>query len=190
MQPEIYSQASRIAKGDPDLEQNILAMTYQNNQNAKSRCKDLSIGEQVNFMKFRAGNLRSGTRYDFGHAQYKGSQDVYNKHLFYQGELELHRIHYEDEAEHDEQPENGKGAITGILAKDNLEDECLLAIDLENFIADLPHRDRDILVKRLAGFSFKEIGDVLSCSNYRVRERFWDICIHLLNYMDIKEELN
>ena len=184
MQPEIYSQASRIAKGDPDLEQNILAMTYQNNQNAKSRCKDLSIGEQVNFMKFRAGNLKSGTRYDFGHAQYKGSQDVYNKNLYYQGELELHRIHYEDDVEHDELP------VPGVLKKVNLEDECLLAIDLENFIADLPHMDRDILVKRLAGFSFKEIGDVLSCSNFRVRERFWEICIHLLNYMDIKEELN
>ncbi len=79
MQPEIYSQAERIARGDLDLQQNILAMTYQNTQNALSRGKDLSVGEQVNFMKFRVGNLKSGSRYDFGHANYKGSQDVYNK---------------------------------------------------------------------------------------------------------------
>ena len=78
MQPEIYSQAERIAGGDPDLKQNILAMAFQNTQNAIARGKELCIGEQVNFMKFRAGNLKSGSRYDFGHANYKSSEDVYS----------------------------------------------------------------------------------------------------------------
>jgi hypothetical protein len=185
MQPEIYSQANRIANGDPDLQQNILAMTFQNTQNAISRGKDLSVGEQVNFMKYRVGNLKSGSRHDFGHGQYKGSQDVYAKHLYFKGELEIHRIHYEDE-EWDDQPQTDKGFTTGVLAKVNLEDECLLAIDLENFIAVLPVEDREILVRRMAGFSYNEIADALKCSSYRVQDRFREICFHMLKHLEIR----
>jgi hypothetical protein len=186
MQPEIYSQAERIARGDSDLQQNILAMTFQNTQNAISRGKDLSVGEQVNFMKYRAGNLKSGSRHDFGHGQYKGSQDVYARHLYFKDELEIYHIHYEDESEQNEQPQNGKGFITGVLAKVNLEDECLLAIDLENFIADLPVDDREILVRRMAGFSFKEIAEALKFSSFRVKDRFREICFHMLKHLGIR----
>ncbi len=189
MQPEIYSQAARIANGDPDLKQNILAMAFQNDQNAKSRGKELSIGEQVNFMKYRAGNLKSGTRYDFGHAHYKASKDVFAKRLYFQGDVEIHHIHYEDDAEHEESPENGKGHINGALSKVNLEDECLLAIDLENFTNLLPVLDREILVRRMAGFNYTEIAEVLKCSTFRVKSRYREICFHMLMHMDIRRAI-
>ena len=75
--------------------------------------------------------MKSFLRYDFCHVNYKASEDVYNKQLYFNGELEIHHIQYEEDSEQNEQPENGKGFFTGILAKVNLEDECLLAIDLD-----------------------------------------------------------
>ena len=186
----IYSQANRIARGDQDIEQNILGMLFQNNQNATAKGKVLSIGEQVNFMKYRAGNLRSGSRNDFGHGKYKAWQDVYNKLLYYQGELEIHRIHYEDESGNEEQPESGRGNLNTILAEYHLEDECLSAVDMESFVSGLSEMDRDILVNRLAGFSFKEISRFLNCSVVYVRQRFYDVSGRLLSFMSVEREQN
>ena len=94
MRQEVLSQADRISRGDDDLRQNMLSFNYQNNYNALSRGKKLSIGEQVNFMKMRASELKSGKRYDFGHNRYKGSDDVYNLQRFYNGDVRVLRIHY------------------------------------------------------------------------------------------------
>ncbi len=44
----ILSQANRIANGNPDVTQNILALNFQNYDAANARGKKLSIG-QVNY---------------------------------------------------------------------------------------------------------------------------------------------
>jgi len=85
----ILSQANKIANGDPDVVQNILAWNYQNFSNAFEKGRVLSIGEQVNFMKHRAGELRSGIRRDFGHGGYHANEDVHCKNLYYNGEVEI-----------------------------------------------------------------------------------------------------
>ena len=92
MDNAILSQANRIANGNPDIMQNILAWNFQNYNNAFVKGKQLSIGEQVNFMKHRAGEFRFGIRRDFGYGRYHANEDVFNKKLYYSGEVEIHHV--------------------------------------------------------------------------------------------------
>ena len=62
----LQKQADIIARGNPDLKQDILAMSFDSYQRALKRGKTLSPGELVNLMKYRAGGLRSGARLPFG----------------------------------------------------------------------------------------------------------------------------
>ena len=111
MDTSILSQANCIANGDPDIVQNILACNFQNYIGALAKGKKLSIGEQVNFMKHRAGEFRSRYRRDFGHGGYHANEDVHCKKLYYSGEVEIFHIQYADESEHIEDINNGKGEI-------------------------------------------------------------------------------
>ena len=112
MDTSILSQANRIAKADSDVMQNILACNFQNYIGALAKGKKLSIGEQVNFMKYRAREFRSRYRRDFGHGRYHAHQDVLNKKLYYAGKVEIHHFQYYDESENEEDVNNGKGEIT------------------------------------------------------------------------------
>jgi hypothetical protein len=157
MSPAVLSHARRIANGDSDVEQNILACNVQNYRSAQTKGKELSIGEQVVFMQHRAGEFRSAMRNDFGS---KGctSRDVLNKRLYYQGKVEVHHIDHEVE-----NPENGKGAITAMTSVKNHEANYIFQIDMESFLASLPDQERLIFIMRIEGFNKTEIAKAL-CS--------------------------
>jgi len=65
MLPAIEKQAMRIAKGDKDIAQSVQAMVFCTYQRALERGKNLSIGEIVNLLKWRASEIKSGVRLHF-----------------------------------------------------------------------------------------------------------------------------
>jgi hypothetical protein len=169
MSPAVLSHARRISKGDPDIEQNILACNVQNYRSAQTRGKELSIGEQVVFMQHRAGEFRSGIRNEFGSKGCK-SKDVMNKKLYYQGKVEVHHIDHEVE-----NPEGGKGAITAMTSVKNHEANYIFQIDMEIFLGALPDEERMIFVMRIEGFKQREIAEKLRWKVNAVRKTLFDI---------------
>ena len=170
----IYSQAKRISKGDPDLLQNILAFNHQNLQNAQSRGKALSIGEQVNFMKHRASELRSGARHFVGHGQYKGNDDVYSPVPYFRGDIHLHHFDYTD-GDNDEQTGDGKGELVYTSSIKHLEDDVIFEMDLNAFMSMLIPIEKQIFVSRLAGYSIGEIAEEIDLTTSSVRSYLSDI---------------
>ena len=170
MDNAILSQANRIANADPDITQNILAWNFQNYSNASAKGKALSIGEQVNFMKYRAGELRSGIRRDLGHGWYHANEDVHGKNLYYNGEVEIHRFDYYDDADHAECPNDGKGDITAFTSIKDVEAACIFQVDFEEFLTGLSVKERIILLKRLEGFTLKEIASDVNFNIITVRK--------------------
>ena len=169
MSPAVLSHARRIANGDADIEQNILACNVQNYRSAQTKGKDLSIGEQVVFMQHRAGEFRSAMRNDFGS---KGctSRDVLNKRLYYQGKVEIHHIDHEVE-----QSEDGKGAITSMTATKNHEANYIFQIDMERFMGALADEERIVFTMRIEGFKQREIAEKLRWKVNAVRKTLFDI---------------
>lgn len=68
---------------------------------ANAKGETLSIGEQVNFTKHRAGELRSSIRRDFGHGRYHANEDIHFKKLYHADEVEIHHFQYSDESENE-----------------------------------------------------------------------------------------
>ena len=153
----IISQANRIANGDPDIAQNLLAWNFQNFTNAFARGKKLSVGEQIVFMKHRAGELRSGIRRDFGHGGYHANEDVHCRQLYYAGEVEILHFQYHDESENREDVDNGKGEITWFTSVKDVEAAVIFQVDLEKFLSLLSKKEQMVFLKRLEGFTLKEI---------------------------------
>jgi len=170
----VYSQAKRIARGDPDLEQNILAFNYQNLQSANARGKQLSIGEQVNFMKHRAGELRSGTRLPIGHGRYKGKDDVYHPLPYFQGKIQIHHFDYAD-GENEEQTSDGRGELAYTSSRMHLEDEILFDVDIEQFTSMLSPIEKRIFLSRVAGYNVDEIAKDLAISTSSVKKHLSEI---------------
>ena len=156
MESAVYSQAKRISNGDRDLEQNVLAWNYVNNVNSSIRGKALSIGEQVNFIKYRAGEFKSGRRRDFGHTGYKATCDVMNKQLYYNNEVSILHLDHQD-GDNDENPMAGRGDLTSLTAIKNLEDVVLFDIDFNVFLMLLKPKERKVFLDRLSGHTIKEI---------------------------------
>jgi hypothetical protein len=104
----ILSKASQISNKDSDIKQNILAWNFQNLKSAAVKGKKLSIGEQIKFMRRRAGELRAGTRRYFGNNGGHLAKDVFNKNLYYSGKLKLLKIHYTDESGNEENPDKAR----------------------------------------------------------------------------------
>lgn len=174
MNSAVYSQAKRIAKGDQDVEQNILAFNHLNRQSALSRGKCLSIGEQVNFMKHRASELRSGARHFVGHGQYKGNDDVYSPVPYYQGKVKIHHFDYAD-GDNDENTGNGKGELVYTSSIKHLEDELVFQLDLNTFKSILIPVEKKIFTSRIVGYSVDEIADELNIATSSVRKYLADI---------------
>lgn len=170
----IYSQAKRISNGDPDLLQNILAFNHLNQQSALSRGKCLLIGEQVNFMKHRASELRSGARHFVGHGQYKGNDDVYSPVPYFRGDVNLLHFDYAD-GENEECIGGGKGELAFTTSFKHLEDELVFKLDLNTFKSMLEPIERQIFVARLAGYSISEIADEHDLTTSSVRSHLADI---------------
>ena len=177
----ILSQARRIANGDPDLRQNILACNIVNHRNANLRGKKLSIGEQVNFMKYRAGEFRSGVRNEYGSTGHT-TKDAMSKRLYYEGVLEVHSIQYEEE-----QSQCGKGSITAYMSNKNAEDSYIFRMDLEGFVKALSDQERLIFIMRMNGYKQIEIANVMKLSVSMVRRTLSCIGRKYVHWFDIEQ---
>ena len=89
---ELERHSDRISKGDKDLKQDLLCLTYTNYRSKLSRGTELTIGELVNFMQLRAGELRQGKLLYFGNRGHKGSKDVYSKVRYFNGDVKLSHL--------------------------------------------------------------------------------------------------
>jgi hypothetical protein len=114
----LQKQADIIARGNPDLKQDILAMSFDSYQRALKRGKTLSPGELVNLMKYRAGGLRSGARLPFGNLSNRTTQDVYHKRNYFNNEVELLSLEYDDI----ENPGDGKGVFNLMASSGDFAD--------------------------------------------------------------------
>ena len=164
----ILQKAKLISNKDPDIQQNILAWNFQNLQSAAAKGKVLSIGEQIKFMRGRAGELRSGTRRYFGNNGGHAQKDVFNKNLYYSRKIKLLKINYRDESGNEENPNRGRSEIASFTSIKDVEASCIFNLDLEVFLSGLSQTEKTILRKRLEGFSINEIGEIVNLSRYVV----------------------
>ncbi len=158
---ELYTglerHSDRISRGDKDLKQDLLCLTYTNYRSKLSRGTELTIGELVNFMQLRAGELRSCKLLHFGNRGHKGSKDVYSKVRYFKGDVKI--LH-----------------LDGVVGTDDLlmdsfyrraapmADKISFRIDFQNFLTSLSERDRSILIKRMEGYQLKEISSLFDSS--------------------------
>ena len=147
----VLQKANQISNKDPDITQNILAWNFQNIKNASAKGKKLSIGEQIKFMRSRAGELKAGTRRYFGNNGGHLAKDVFNKNLYYSGMIKLLRIHYEDDSGNEENPNRGRSEIAAFTSTKDVEAGCIFNLDLEKFLTSLSKIERTILLKKLEG---------------------------------------
>ena len=171
MDQKILKKANQISKNDPDISQNILAWNFQNLKSASAKGKVLSIGEQVKFMRSRAGEFRSGTRRYFGNNGSHLAKDIFNKNLYYSGKLKLLRIHYKDESGNRGYPNRGRSEIATLTSIKDVEAGCIFNLDLEVFLSGLSRIERTIFLKKLEGFSIDDIGEIVGLSRYSVTTR-------------------
>ena len=172
MVPPLLAQANRIAKHDDDLAQDILAMAYCTYQSALGRGKNLSIGELVNVMKYRAGAIRSGKRLHFGNISYKTNQDVYNPRNFYNGNVELLSLDFiMHDGEYEERSFDGQGQLTFATATRDLSDTVLFEIGFTRFFRRITSSNRQILMLKLKGYNCSEIGRLVNfrCETVQIR---------------------
>ena len=66
MYTDLDRHSDRISRGDEDIKQDLLCFTYTNYCSKLSRGTELTIGELVNFMQLRAGELRCCKLRHFG----------------------------------------------------------------------------------------------------------------------------
>jgi len=184
----ILQKAKRISKNDPDIQQNILAWNFQNLQSAAAKGKVLSIGEQIKFMRRRAGELRSGTRRYFGNNGGHAQKDVFNKNLYYSGKIKLLKINYRDDSGNDENPNRGRSEIAAFTSIKDVEAGCVFNLDMEIFLQGLSEMERIILLKKLEGFSINEISDLVNLSRYVVTAQLKNIGRRYGEYCELSKK--
>ena len=157
MYAQLDRHADRISRGDKDLKQNILSLSYTNYCSAFSRKYELSIGELVNFMQLRAGELRRCKLRHFGNKGYNGTKDVYSKLRYYNEDVKL--LHLQGR-------ESADDVLMGTFHRRNtpLADNVAFKIDFKKFLTDLSKRERSILIKRMEGYQVKELSSLFNSS--------------------------
>ncbi|MCH7819478.1 MAG: sigma-70 family RNA polymerase sigma factor [Candidatus Marinimicrobia bacterium] len=157
MYTQLDKHADRISRGDKDLKQNILCLSYTTYCSAFSRRYELSIGELVNFMQLKAGELRSCKLRHFGNRGHRGSKDVYSRLRYYKDDVKL--LHFSGS-------EGTDDVLTGSFHRRNipLADDIAFKIDFKNFLTGLSERDRSILIRRMEGYQVKELSSLFNSS--------------------------
>ena len=174
--------ADRISRGDADLQQDILSLSYTAFTSAFSRGYELSIGELVNNMQYRAGELRSEKRRHFGNLGHNGTKDVYSKVRYYNNDVKLINLN--------------EGVVTEDILMDSFlkrttptADKVAFRIDFKNFLVNLQERDRLILIRRIEGYKVKEISKALGCTSSGISRRLKRIGREIAIYLDIPVEM-
>ena len=158
MYTHLDRHADRISKGDKDLKQDLLCISYTTYCSAFSRKYELSIGELVSNMQYRAGEFRSEKLRHFGNKGYNGTKDVYSRLRYYNDDVKL--LHLSGS-------EGTDDVLMGSFHRRNipLADDIAFKIDFKNFLTDLSERDRSILIRRLEGYQVKEISSLFNSSS-------------------------
>jgi len=181
MLPAIQKQAIRIARGNNDIAQDIQVMAYCNYQRALERGKDLSIGECVNLMKYRANEIRQGIKLHFGNISTKTTDDVFNVRNYYNGNVEIVSLDFLQNKSDDKD----KGCYTVLTATRNISDNVLFAIGFDWFMKTLDLESRKILRLRLENYKLKEIADVIGLSISVVSRRLRKIGVKFIDYFNL-----
>ena len=165
---ELYTglerHSDRISRGDKDLKQDLLCLAYTNYRSKLSRGTELTIGELVNFMQLRAGELRSCKLLHFGNKGHKGSKDVYSKLRYFKGDVKI--LHLDGVAGTDDLLMDSFHRRAVPIA-----DKIAFGIDFRNFLANLSERDRSILIKRMEGYQLKELSSLFNSTPSGIYKR-------------------
>ena len=154
----LVAQAYRIARGNQDHAQDILAMAYCNRESASSRGKELSVGELVAFMKHRCGELRQGKRLPFGNRSGRSTGEVYRVSNYLNGNVELLSMNFTSpDGESKEDALDGHGQITAMIATRDICDNALFEVGMESFLAGFSEWVKRAFLLKVAGYSYKEI---------------------------------
>lgn len=164
----LQKQADIISKGNPDIKQDVLAMCFDSYQRAQERGKELSIGELVNLMKYRAGSLRSGERLPFGNISNKTTGDVFHKGNYFKGNVEVLSLDYGNRDEDIEKPGDGRGMFTEMISTRDFSDAVLFQIGYENFLKQYSLISQKILQMRWEGYTLEEVAQATGFSRDKV----------------------
>jgi len=183
---DVYTQldrhAERISKGDKDLKQDLICLSYTTYCSAFSRKYELSLGELVSNMQYRAGELRSEKRRHFGNRGYNGTKDVYSKLRYYNDDLKL--LHLKGS-------EGTDDLLMGSFHRRDttLADDIAFKMDFERCLRNLSDRDRSILIRRVEGYKVKEISSLFNRSSSTISKSLKRIGKEIAVYLDIPKDL-
>jgi hypothetical protein len=178
----LMSHAQRIAKGDEDLAQSIVSLAYQAYSNANEKGKVLSVGELVNVMKYRAGDIRSGVRQHYGSIRCKFKDDVYNMGNYLRGDLELLSINFNSEDDDED-----RGRMAAKTAHGDFSNVQVFKIGLQQFLKRFDEKVKEMFNLRRIGFTYKEIAAKLKTSAQKVREQLKELGRQFILYFQLPE---
>ena len=164
MYAQLDKHSDRISRGDKDLKQDLLCLTYTNYRSKLSRGTELTIGELVNFMQLRAGELRQGNLLYFGNRGHRGSKDVYSKVRYFDGDVKI--LHLDGVAGTDDLLMDSFHRRAAPIA-----DKIAFRIDFQNFLTSLSEKDRTILILRMEGYQLKELSSLYNSSPSGISKR-------------------
>ena len=185
----LQKQADIIARGNKDLKQDILAMSFDSYQRAQERGKDLSIGELVNLLKYRAGSLRSGERLPFGNLSNKTTKDVFHKGNFFKGNVEVLSLDYGTREEEVENPGDGRGMFTEMISTRDFSDTVLFQIGYADFLKRYSLVNRQILQMRLEGYTLEEVAKATGFTRDLIIRRLRRMKSDFLLYFQLPREM-
>ena len=183
---DLYAQlerhADRISRGDKDLKQDLLCLSYTTFSSAFSRRYELSLGELVNNMQLRAKELRSEKRRHFGNRGYNGTKDVYSKVRYYNDDVKL--LHLSGS-------EGSDDLLMDSFHKKRapIADKIAFRIDFKNFLSALPERDQFLLIKRMEGYQVKELSSLFNSSSSTISKCLRRIGKEITVSLDIPKDL-
>ena len=182
MYTQLEKHANRISWGDKDHKQDLLSLSYANFTSAFSRGRELSLGELVNFMQWRAKDLRSEKHRHFGNLGQNGPKDVYSKVRYYDDKVRLTHL---------KGVEGTDDVLTDSFLKRSTPtaDKVAFQIDFKRFLTNLPDRDRFILTRRIEGYKVKEISTALGSSSPGISRRLKSIAKKAAICLDIPIDL-
>ena len=185
----LQKQADIIARGNQDLKQDILAMSFDSHQKAQMRGKELSIGELVNLMKYRAGGLRSGERLSFGNRSNKTTNDVFHKGNYFKGHVEVLSLDYGIRDEEIEQPGDGRGMFTEMVSTRDFSDTVLFQIGYADFLKRYSLVNRQILQMRFEGYTLEEIAQTTGLSIHGISRKLHEMEVDFLLYFQMPDRV-
>lgn len=184
----LCSHADRISRGDKDMSQDILGMTYKNFDCCINRGKNLSVGEMIQFMEYRGKDLRSGERNSISCiSNNQPKRDVYHKRNYLNGDVEVLSLEYDEGNSIQNEDSDGKGLITTRFATRDFAEDVLLEISLEQFFKNHSRKYRKLLDLKTSGYTMKEISVKTGIPYYKIRNYLKSLGQALMEFFDMPE---